>query len=154
MLVPLLVSFHVAAVVIWIGGVAFVTVVIFPMLMKMEDTLEMVLMFHRLENRFAKQARAYLWITGITGGLLLYIEGRYAKLLSSENIGILAMLAAWLFYLFVLTFEKKIFSKLFEGRTKDLDAKKVFRGMNAFHWVILGLSFFAIIVGVWQGHGG
>jgi uncharacterized membrane protein len=143
----------VVAVVIWIGGVAFVTVIVFPMLMRMEDTLEMVLMFHRLENRFARHARAYLWITGITGFALLYLQGRLPGLVSTANVGILAMLVAWLFYLFVLTFEKKIFGKIF-GKPESIDAKKVFKALTVFHWVILGISLFAVGTGVWQGHGG
>jgi uncharacterized membrane protein len=153
MLISLLAAIHVVAVVIWIGGVAFVTVIVFPMLMRMEDTLEMVLMFHRLENRFAKHAKTYLWITGITGFALLYLEGRYHTLFSTANVGMLAMLVAWLLYLFVLTFEKKIFGKIF-GKPESIDAKKVFKGLTAFHWVILGISLFAVAAGVWQGHGG
>jgi uncharacterized membrane protein len=153
MLISLLAAIHVVAVVIWIGGVAFVTVIVFPMLLRMEDTLEMVLMFHRLENRFAKHARAYVWITGITGFALLYLQGRFPGLVSTANVGILAMLVAWFFYVFVLTFEKKIFGKIF-GKPESIDAKKVFKALTVFHWVILGISLFAVGAGVWQGHGG
>jgi uncharacterized membrane protein len=152
-MIPLLVSIHVVTVVLWIGGVAFVTAVVFPMLMKMEDTLEMVLTFHRLENRFAGHAKAYVLITGVTGGLLLYLEGRHSVLFSTANLGVLVMLAAWLFYVLVLTFEKKLFGRIF-GRPGDIDAKKVFRGLTVFHWVVLSISLFAVFAGVWQGHGG
>jgi uncharacterized membrane protein len=152
-LVALLTAVHVVLVVLWIGGVGFVTIIVFPMLMRMEGDLEMVLMFHRLESRFARHAKAYVWLTGITGGLILYLTGRYAALFRVESLGILVMLAAWLFYLLVLTFEKKIFGKLF-ARPEERDMKKVFRFLTGFHWVVLGISLLAVLVGVWQGHGG
>lgn len=59
MFVPLLIAIHVVTVVLWIGGVAFVTIIIFPMLLRMEDSFEKVMLFQRVENKFAKQARIY-----------------------------------------------------------------------------------------------
>jgi uncharacterized membrane protein len=150
---PLLVVIHVLTVVFWIGGVAFVTVIIFPMLMRMEDTLEMVLMFHRLENKFGKHAKIYVAITGITGALLVHFQGREADFFSMRNFGIIAMSVAWLFYLFILLFEKKLFAKIF-SKPEAMDGKKVFRFLTGFHWVILAVSLFAVAAGVWQGHGG
>jgi uncharacterized membrane protein len=35
MLFPLLITIHVLGVVLWIGGVAFVTLIVFPMITKM-----------------------------------------------------------------------------------------------------------------------
>ncbi|HEB02422.1 MAG TPA: hypothetical protein ENI12_04235 [Nitrospirae bacterium] len=152
-MIPILAAIHVVSILMWIGGVGFVTVVVFPMLMRMDDTLEMVLMFHRLENRFAGHARVYLVIVGITGFMLLWLQGRFSGLFSMNNFGILVMMFAWFFYLFVLTFEKKIFAKVF-GKPEEMDGKKVFRFLTGFHWVVLGVSLLAVAAGVWQGHGG
>ncbi|HEB01878.1 MAG TPA: hypothetical protein ENI12_01445 [Nitrospirae bacterium] len=152
-LLPILAGIHVVTVLMWIGGVGFVTVVVFPMLLRMDDTLEMVLMFHRMENRFARHAKVYIWIVGITGFLMLYLEGRFAGLWSMDNLGILVMIGAWAFYLLVLTFEKKIFGIVF-GKPEEMDGKKVFRMLTGFHWVVLGVSLLAVFLGVWQGHGG
>jgi uncharacterized membrane protein len=38
-LISFLTALHVVVVVLWIGGVAFVTIIVFPMLLKMEDSL-------------------------------------------------------------------------------------------------------------------
>lgn len=152
MTVPFLIALHVLFVVLWIGGVGFVTLVVFPVLSRMDNSLEQVLMFHRIEGRFAKQAKAYVWLTGITGGLLLLLTGRHNMLFRAETLGISIMIFVWLFYLAVLTFEKRIFGKLFAG--KDIEGKKVFRFLSVFHWAVLGLSLLAVFAGVWQGHGG
>lgn len=156
-MIPILAGIHVVAVLMWIGGVGFVTVIVFPMLLRMDDTLEMVLMFHRMESRFAWHAKVYLWTAGITGFLLLYLEGRLqlgpGGLWSMDNFGILVMIGAWTFYLLVLTFEKKIFSIVF-GKPEEMDGQRVFKMLTGFHWVVLLVSLTAVFLGVWQGHGG
>lgn len=153
MIIPLLIAIHVVTVVLWIGGVSFVTIIIFPMLLKMEDSFEKVMMFQRVENRFAKQARIYSIITGVTGGLLLYLEKGYSLIFTRAGIGITIMFIAWLIYVLVLLFEKNIFKTLF-SQTEKLDTAKIFFSLNIFHWFLLGLSLLAVGAGVWTGHGG
>jgi uncharacterized membrane protein len=153
MLVPLLTAIHVTTIVLWIGGVAFVTIIIFPLLLRMEDSFEKVLLFQRVENKFAKQARIYAWTAGITGGLLLYLTGEHKALFTMHALGPTVMLIVWSLYIIVLTFEKKIFAVLF-SQPEKLDAAKIFLRLNTFHWIILGLSLSAVFVGVWTGHGG
>lgn len=151
MLVPLLTALHVVTIVLWIGGVAFVTIIIFPMLLRMEDSLEKVLLFQRVENKFARQARSYAWMAGITGGILLYLTGQYSILFTLNGLGVTIMLLVWLIYTFILTFEKRIFKVLF-SQPEKLDTSKVFRRLNLFHWFIMGLSLLAVFVGVYSGH--
>jgi len=153
MLVPIIIAIHVTTIVLWIGGVAFVTIIIFPMLLRMEDSLEKMLLFQRVENKFAKQARIYAWTAGVTGGLLLYMTGEHGGLFTLNGLGATVMLMVWLVYILVLTFEKRIFAVLFAHREK-LDDAKLFVRLNTFHWIILGLSLSAVFLGVWSGHGG
>lgn len=153
MWIPLLIAVHVTTVVLWIGGVSFVTIIIFPMLLEMGDSLEKVLMFQRVESVFAKQARYYAWIAGITGFLLLYMKGMHTLLFTRNTIGVSIMLVAWTFYTFVLTFEKRIFKIVFSDPNKYA-ATKIFALLARFHWVILGVSLAAVFFGVWAGHGG
>jgi len=152
-MVPFLTALHVTTIVLWIGGVAFVTIIIFPMLLGMEDSFEKVLMFQRVENKFARHARYYAGIAGITGGILLSITGQYKELFTRNTVGVSFMLLVWLFYALVLIFEKTVFGVLFSD-PKKLDASKIFFRLNVFHWAILGLSLAAVFIGVWSGHGG
>lgn len=152
MLAPLLISIHVIAIILWIGGVAFVTINIFPILMRMEDSLEKVRYFQAVENRFARQARLYALIAGITGAIILFLENGWSGLLSRRGMGILVMILAWLVYVLILTFEKSIFKMLFKEPTQDVT--KIFFKLNIFHWFILTVSFLAVFLGVFLGHGG
>jgi uncharacterized membrane protein len=152
-MVPFLIALHVTTMVLWIGGVAFVTIIIFPMLLGMEDSFEKVLMFQRVENKFARHARYYAGIAGITGGILLSMTGQYKELFTRNTVGVSFMLIVWFFYTLVLIFEKKVFGVLFSD-PKKLDASEIFVRLNVFHWAILGLSLAAVFIGVWSGHGG
>jgi len=60
-------STHVTGVVLWIGGVAFVTSVLIPSLRKAIDADSRLPLFEKLERKFAYQARIITLITGISG---------------------------------------------------------------------------------------
>ncbi|NIS75350.1 MAG: hypothetical protein GTO08_08735 [Deltaproteobacteria bacterium] len=150
-LISFLTALHVVVVVLWIGGVAFVTIIVFPMLLKMEDSLQKALMFQRIEGRFAKHARIYLILAGISGFSLLYLTGRFQDLFTTEGFGVTTMLIVWVFFGLVLTFEKKIFQRLFD-RPEKIDPQKIFYRLSAFHWVVLVLSLLAVFAAVWEGH--
>ncbi len=151
MLIQLLTAVHVAVVVLWIGGVSFVTIIIFPMLLKMEESLEKVLMFQRVESVFARLARYYAWIAGITGFALLYLKGLIKHLFTGDAIGPSIMLVVWVFYTLVLTFEKKVFGILFSDPPK-YNAEKIFAFLARGHWIIMGVSLAAVFFGVLFGH--
>jgi uncharacterized membrane protein len=57
MFLTILLIIHVMGVIIWIGGVAFVTTVIFPLMYQTEGSLEKALLFQRVEHRFAGMVR-------------------------------------------------------------------------------------------------
>ncbi len=153
MLIPLLAALHVATVVLWIGGVGFVTIIIFPLIARMTNSFEAIMLFQGVEHRFARHARIYVALTGITGFLLLYATRLQSLMFTRQGLGITLMFIAWAFYLLVLIFEKRIFKKLF-GAPEKFDAKKVFAILSVFHWFVLGLSMLAVFVGVWWAHAG
>src|SRR3990172_1476923 len=112
----ILLIIHVIGVIIWIGGVAFVTTVIFPMMYKTEGSLEKALLFQRVEHRFSGMVKWLLAIVGLTGFILLSAKYGFALLSAREGLGALIMLSAWSFYALILLFERKIFARK-EGST-------------------------------------
>lgn len=153
MLLSVLTAIHVLGVVIWIGGVAFVTIVVFPMIMRMEGSIEKMVLFQGIEHRFAKIAKISVAVVGITGAWMLQLTGEWKTLFSTVGIGPTLMVIVWTFYVLVLLFEARLFKVLFSGEAQQ-DTSKVFFRLSVFHWVVLGLSLLAIGVGVWAGHGG
>lgn len=153
MFLPLLIAAHVIGVVLWIGGVAFVTMVVFPMIMRLENSLEKVLFFQGVEHGFAKIAKISVVVVGVTGVLLLQITGKWNIMFKASGIGPTLMTVVWVFYVLVLMFEGRLFKAIFRGEAQQ-DTAKVFYRLSVFHWLILGISLLAIGVGVWTGHGG
>lgn len=152
MLDTILLIIHVICVIIWIGGVAFVTIVIFPMLYRTEGSLEKALLFQGVEHRFAGMVKWLIAIVGVTGFWLLSDKYGFAILFQARGLGILIMLIAWAFYTGVLLSERKIFARIFADPEK-IDMDRALKIINAMHWFLLTVSFTAVAAGVWFGHG-
>lgn len=143
---------HIIAVVIWIGGVAFVTMITFPMIQRTDNSLEQVLMFQGVEHRFSKIAKIMVILVLLSG--LYLINDKYDFRISNLNFGVWIMIVLWTVYASLLFFlEKLIFKKLFSRSSeKQLDTRQVFFRLQVFHWFVLSLSFFAIAAGIWTAH--
>ena len=152
MFLAVLLIIHVIAVIIWIGGVTFVTTVIFPMMYMTEGSLEKALLFQRVEHRFAGMVKWLIVIVGVTGIWLLYAKYGFAILAERKGFGIVIMLFAWALYTTVLLSERKIFARIFADPEK-IDMNKALRTINIMHWLLLVVSYAAVAGGVWFGHG-
>ena len=151
MVLTVLLIIHVIGVIIWIGGVAFVTMVIFPLMYRTEGSLEKALLFQGVEHRFAGIVRWLIAIVGGTGFYLLFAKYGFSILSTRRGIGILIMIFAWTFYTAVILSEKKVFGKIFANPEK-IDMDKALRLINAMHWVLLTVSFSAVAGGIWFAH--
>ena len=58
---------HTIAVILWIGGVAMVTIVIIPAVKQTESKEEQIETIEKIEGRFALQAKITTLITALTG---------------------------------------------------------------------------------------
>ncbi len=140
---------HVLSVVVWIGGVAFVTMITFPMIQRGSSSLEQVMMFQGVEHRFSKIAKVMVIMAGLSGLYLIY--EKYGFNFKNLSIGVWIMIIVWAFYASLLFgLEKIIFKKLFSVPAgEQADTKKIFSILQGFHWVVLALSFLAIAAGIW-----
>ncbi len=152
MFLTILLIIHVICVIVWIGGVAFVTTVIFPMMYRTEGSLEKALLFQGVEHRFAGMVKWLIAIVGVTGFWLLFVKYGVAILLQTRGIGIVIMLFAWALYTTVLLSERKVFGRIFADPEK-IDMDKALKMINVMHWFLLIISFSAVAGGVWFGHG-
>ena len=110
---------HVISIIIWIGGVSFVTMITFPMIQRGGSSLEQVMMFQGTEHRFGKIAKTMVILAGLSGLYLIKVKGM--------SFGVWVMIILWAVYASLLFgLEKMIFKKLFGKPSDQIDTKKIF----------------------------
>lgn len=98
--IAIAVALHVAGVVWWIGGLAFVATVLLPELRRQpQGAIER---FRAIERRFAPQARAGVLLVGATGGWMLYRLGYWRLFGQPRFWWVDAMLAFWALFFLML----------------------------------------------------
>ncbi|MBE7415401.1 MAG: hypothetical protein HS130_09325 [Deltaproteobacteria bacterium] len=148
---------HVLTVILWIGGLAFVTGIVLPMAIKTPDPLQKVLTFQRIEHRFAPLAKAYNIIVGITGFVMVWQTGWYELYFRPGGWALTFMTAVWVFWFVMLVgLEPTVIRKMLdrmarEGATMDIDG--IFRKVKTLHWVMVAISLAASAAGVLVAHG-
>lgn len=142
---------HVFAVVMWIGGVAFVTTVLFPAIRRHHTPRERIIAFHRFERRFAWQARIWVALAGISGFWMSWRANLWYRFADHQYWWMQAMLALWLFFaLMLFVFEPFILHR----RPLDVgDPARTFSRMHVMHWILLILSMITILGAVAGSHG-
>lgn len=147
---------HVLTVILWFGGLAFVTIIIFPSLYKIEDIIQKAMSFQRVEHRFAKLARYYAATVGITGLTMAFITGKHLMLFTEHGIFLTIMFMIWVMWIVMLFglepfIIKKMLERMVKGEVPDVNA--IFKRLNAMHWVLLTVSLIAAASGILSSRG-
>ncbi len=148
---------HLIAVILWIGGLAFITTMVFPIIIRTKDPLAKVLLFQKIEHRFAKTARIYNLITGASGIIMVLLMGWQSALFTRAGIPLLVMALIWvLWFIMLFGLEPLVIKKMLERMMKNsekMDIDAVFARMNRMHWILLVISLIAATGGAIFAHG-
>lgn len=143
---------HVLAVVLWIGGVAMVTLVLLPAVRRHGERSARLAFFERLEGRFAAQARVTTVLTALSGFYLLHQLG-WQRLLIPQMWWIHAMILVWVvFTLMLFVLEPLFLHRWFVERGRRAP-ESTLRIVQWLHYFLLGISMLAIAGGVAGSHG-
>ena len=93
---------HVVAVLFWIGGVAFVTLVLMPAVRAGNPPAERLAAFHRIEGRFAPQARLWVLLAGASGFWMTWRADLWERFADPRLWWMQAMVAIWLVFVAML----------------------------------------------------
>lgn len=147
-------ALHVLGVVLWIGGVAFVTTVLLPALQRQERNGDRLALFEALEGRFAWQARLTTLLTGLSGFYMLYWLGAWDRYRQAEFWWIHLMTAVWFVFTLVLfVLEPLVLHHKFHEMALQ-DEVRAFRLVRRMHVVLLTISLVAVLGGMLGAHGG
>ncbi|MFC4296303.1 hypothetical protein ACFO0A_14695 [Novosphingobium tardum] len=144
-------SLHVLAVVMWIGGVAFVTTVIFPAVRRSNEAHDQLSAFEAIERNFAPQARVWVLVAGLTGFWMVYRANLWTWFLAPHNWWLQAMLGLWLIFatmLFIL--EPLVIHRRMKASTRP---EADFNRLERMHRVLFVIGLIVIVGGVGGVHG-
>ena len=144
---------HVVGVVLWIGGVAFVTAVLLPAVKKMREPAERVEFFERMESGFARQARVTTLLTGLSGFYLVHSLGTWGRFADVHYWWMHAMVLVWgVFTLMLFVLEPLWLHRWFQARAQR-DPEGTFSIIARMHWALLAASVITIAGAVAGSHG-
>ncbi|UFS64977.1 hypothetical protein LO749_12655 [Paracoccus denitrificans] len=142
---------HVVAVLFWIGGVAFVTTVLIPAVAAAFPAAERLRFFHRIEGRFAPQARLWVLLAGASGFWMVWRGDMWHRFAEMRFWWMHAMLAVWLAFSVMLYLIEPLF--LHRRMRRSRDPGRDFVRLARMHRILLALSVAAVVGAVGGSHG-
>ncbi len=135
---------HVMGVVLWIGGVAFVTTVLIPALRRMPVEEGRFELFEKLEGRFAFQAKIVTVLTALSGAYMLHVLNLWNRYLIPAFWWMHLMTFVWLIFSVVLFVLEPTFLHRWFREQATIDSDRAFRRLHTMHKILLAVSLVAI----------
>jgi uncharacterized membrane protein len=146
-------ALHVVFVVLWIGGVAFVTTILLPAVRHFGAPHERMPLFEQIERRFAWQARISTTIVGLSGFYMLYRFDIWDRFRHAAYWWLDAMVIVWLvFTLMLFIVEPLNLRRRLRGRSGP-ELEIAFKRMEWLHRILLFISLITVLGAVMGSHG-
>jgi uncharacterized membrane protein len=146
-------ALHVASVVVWIGGVFFVTMIFLPALRRGAFGADRLSAFHAVEHRFIWVARVAALVVGATGFYIVAKLDLWSRFESGMYWWMHAMLGLWLLFMVVLfVIEPLIVRRRFELSAKA-DPEAAFARLQRGHELLVVLALLTVLGAVAGAHG-
>jgi hypothetical protein len=147
-------ALHVLGVVLWIGGVGFVTTVLLPSVRRMKSPAERVAFFETVERSFAWQARGTTLLVGLSGFYMAYRWDLWDRFRDPGYWWMHAMVLVWAVFSAMLFIAEPLFlHRWFLERAARLP-EETFALIQRLHWVLLAVSLITVLGAVAGSHGG
>lgn len=146
-------ALHVLGVVLWIGGVAMVTLVILPAVRRLEVPERRIALFEAVEGRFAGQAKLWTVLTGLSGLYLVIRFDLWERFLAVEYWWMHAMVLVWAAFSVILFVAEPLFLHRWFAERAKRDPEGTLRLVERFHRVLLTISLITIAGAVVGSHG-
>ena len=146
-------ALHVIGVVLWIGGVAFVTTVLIPSLKNINDSTNKLELFEQLEGKFSFQAKLATLITGISGFYMVEVMNAWDRYQQLQFWWMHLMTLIWIVFTLVLFVLEPLFLHQWFHEQAVKNSAKTFSLVHTIHKILLALSLLAVFGAVAGVHG-
>ena len=145
-------ALHVMGVVLWIGGVAMVTLVLLPCV-RATAGADRLALFESLEHQFARQSRWTTLLVGASGLYLTHAAGLWHRFAELQYWWMHAMVFVWaVFTLVLFVLEPLVLHRWFAERARR-QPDGTLRIIAAMHWLLLAASLVAVMGAAAGSHG-
>ncbi|WP_448954954.1 hypothetical protein [Labrys neptuniae] len=145
-------ALHVLAVIHWIGGLAFVTLIILPLARSRHGAEEALVLFESVERRFSRQVRISVPLVGATGLWMTYRLDLWDRFVDPDFWWMGAMLGLWFIFMVMLFAIEPLLHVKFENSVRQ-DPAGTFRRMSHLHEFLLLLAVLTAVGAVAGAHG-
>jgi len=146
-------ALHVIGVVLWIGGVAFVTMVLIPSLKNINDSSNKLELFEKLEGKFSFQAKLATLVTGVSGFYMVEVMNAWDRYQHLQFWWMHLMTLIWFIFTLVLFVLEPLFLHQWFHEQAIKDSVKTFSLIHLIHKILLALSLLAVFGAVAGAHG-
>jgi uncharacterized membrane protein len=143
---------HVVAIVHWIGGLLFVTLVIMPSLLETEAPRRLAL-FDALERRFATQVRMSTLLVGLSGFYMLYSYEHWERIADPRFWWLDAMIGLWAIFTVMLFIVEPMFLHAWFDAHAQRNPDNAFRAALRGHRVLSLVAVVTVLGAVGGAHG-
>lgn len=145
---------HVLSIVMWIGGVGFVTTVLFPSIRRSTAPDERLAAFVRFESTFSGQARVSVALAGVSDLYMTWRLDAWSRFASARFWWMDAMVALWTAFALVLfVLEPLVVHPRLRSALNSVNSGQLFGRMERFHRIMLLLSLLTVLGAVGGSHG-
>jgi hypothetical protein len=145
-------AIHVLAIVHWIGGLLFVTLVMLPSLLETEASRRLAL-FDALERRFAAQARVSTLLVGLSGFYMLYRYEQWGRIADPRFWRLAAMIGLWAIFTVMLFVAEPLFLHAWFDARARRDPDGALRAALYGHRVLSMVAVVTVLGAVGGAHG-
>ena len=146
-------AIHITAVVIWIGGVAFITTVLLPAIRTIDSPEKRMALFEQLEDKFAFQAKITTIAAGASGFYMLEFLNAWDRYMQVQFWWMHLMTLVWaIFTLVLFVLEPLILHRWFKEQARK-DSEATFNKIQTMHIFLLSLSIIAVVGAMLGAHG-
>lgn len=146
-------AIHIIGIVMWIGGVAFVTTVLIPSIRKTQTAENRLRLFELLEGRFSFQAKLSTLLTGFSGAYMLQVSDAWSRYTDLAFWWLHLMTFVWaIFTLVLFVLEPLFLHEWFHQRAIE-NSEKSFLVLQVMHIILLSISLIAVFAAVTGAHG-
>ncbi|WP_167332674.1 hypothetical protein [Rhizobium freirei] len=145
-------ALHVLAVVHWIGGLSFVTLVILPLVRSDRVSADAQMLFESVERHFSAQVRISIPVAGITGLWMTYRMELWDRFADPNFWWMSAMFGIWLIFMLMLFVIEPLSHAKFQ-RDAQKDPQAAFRRISRLHEFLLLLAVATAFGAVAGAHG-